>query len=123
MRITESGLRRIIRSVILEQAHIDKLKFNQLCQNYYKDPYEDPEDPEPNTNIDNYDYYKKIHYIFEKGGNLTDALEERLIYYDIRELMNHRDAESFCIELQKLLVAPHRDDLNELLSFVIDMSA
>ena len=37
--------------------------------------------------------------------------------------MHHEYAESFCIELQKLLVAPHSDDLNGLLGFVEEMSA
>ncbi len=119
MRITESRLRRIIRSVILEQAQIIEDDFNQLCQNYYKNPYGDPENPEPN----NYNYYNKIKEIFRMGGNLTDALEERIEYYNITELENHENAESFCVELQKLLAVPYSDDLNGLLGFVEEISA
>ena len=138
MRITESRLRRIIRSVIAEgvpkqsssligesSSYIGEL-LNKRCQDYYKNPYDDPEDPEPNTYVDNYDYYGKIKDIFtirDMEASLADSVDKLGLTNKLGGVGSKN-----LLFINKLYQSldpklPRDENLNTLLGFIIDISA
>jgi len=118
MRITESRLRRIIRSVILEQLQLDGMSpeaFNRSCQNYYKNPY-GPNDPY----VDSYDYYNKLESIFRIGGNMTSALFDVVERLGLKEKLSSKESLGFVEQLFSLTNESFDDNVNKLLGYIID---
>ena len=125
MRITESRLRRIIRSVIAESVSIQPSSLNKRCQDYYRNPYDNPEDPEPNTYVDTYDYYGKIKDILSIGGNMEDSLTEIIDELGLTNKLGGAGDDLFLF-VKKLYESldpklPRDENLNTLLGVIIDL--
>ena len=117
MRITESKLRRIIRSVILEQLQLDGISpeaFNRSCQNYYENPYS------PDDYVDSYDYYNKLERIFEIGGNMEDGLFDVVERLGLKRELSSKEILGFVEQLFSLTNESFDDNVNKLLGYIID---
>ena len=120
MRVTESRLRRIIRSVILEQLQLDGMSpeaseaFNRSCQNYYRNPYG------PDDYVDSYDYYNKLESIFRIGGNMTSALFDVVKRLGLEEKLSSKESLGFVEQLFSLTNESFDDNVNKLLGYIID---
>jgi hypothetical protein len=99
--------------------------FNKRCQDYYKNPYDDPEDPEPNTYVNKYDYYDKIKDIFTIGGNVEASLADSVDKLGLTKKLGGAGSKNLLF-INKLYQSldpklPRDENLNTLLGFIIDL--
>ena len=117
MLMSEKKLRRIIKSVILEQAQLGGVSpeaFNNRCRKYYKNPYG------PNDYVDKYDYYNKLKSIFNMGGGMTSALFTVVKKLGLGEELSSKESLGFIEQLFSLLELSFDENVNELLGYIID---